>query len=366
MRITRADCHLLHVKPPRPRAALLETASGRLNHIVTLVVELHTDAGLRGLGVAYALQSSGRALYATAVDDLAPLLIGEDPRDNERLLGKVYWRMQGVGRRGLVPQAYSAFDVALWDLKAKAADCPLYKLLGGAREASPVYGSDTGFLHLEVEEIIEASRPYLDQGMMGIKVKVGLDPNQDADRLTRIRDGLGEAIWLAVDANQRYDYPTALAMGRFFEEDLGADWFEEPISCEDAAGHARLAERLEIPLAAGETLDHLDEFTAYLDRDCLAVVQPDVTRLGGLTPLLRVVALAERHHRPVSPHLLPEIAVHLACGLPSVTSVEYMPWLYPLYVEPPRIEGGKIVPPPRPGLGLELNPEAVERFRLKN
>src|SRR5947209_3852242 len=163
MRITHLDCHLLHVPLSRPRASPAESAGGRLNHIVTLVVEMHTDAGLSGLGFAYALQGSGRALHAVAVDDLVPLLVGEDPMDHERLDSKVYWRLQTVGRRGLVPQAYSAFDVALWDLKAKAANLPLYKLLGGAREATAVYGSDTGWLWLSPTQIIEASQPYLDQ-----------------------------------------------------------------------------------------------------------------------------------------------------------------------------------------------------------
>src|SRR5262249_485532 len=158
---------------------------------------------------------------------------------------------------------------------------------------------------------------------------------------------------LAVDANERYDYSTALAMGHFFEEEVGADWFEEPILCEDVAGHGRLKARLEIPIAAGEMLFGRDEFAAYLERGALDVVQPDVTRVGGLTAPLKVVALAEQHRRPVSPHLLPEVAVHLCCGLPAVASVEYMPWLWPLWQEPPRLVKGHLVPPPRPGLGLE-------------
>ncbi len=364
MRITRCDCDMLHVPLARPRASPVEAASGRLNHIVTLLVQMETDTGLRGLGFAYALQSSGRALLALAEDDLKPLLLGEDPLDHERLATKVYWRLQTVGRRGLVSQAYSAFDLALWDLKGKAAGLPLYKLLGGAREAAPVYGSDSAWLWMTPQQIIDASAPYLKMGLMGIKVKVGGDPETDAERLTQIREALGEEIWFGVDANERYDYATALAMGRFFEEEIGADWFEEPISCEDVEGHARLASKLEIPIAAGEMLFGLDEFNTYLQRDALAVVQPDITRLGGLTGWLKVYALAEQHHRPVSPHLLPEVGVHLACGLPHVTSVEWMPWLNPLWQQPPTFAGGRLVPSPTPGLGLEINPEMVQRFKV--
>ncbi len=364
MRIIAADCHLLHVPLSRPRASPAEAAAGRLNHVVALVVELATDGGLTGLGFAYALQGSGRALHAVAVDDISPLFIGEEALDHRRLAAKAYWRLQTVGRRGLVPQAYSAFDLALWDLKGKAAGLPLHKLLGGARDSAPVYGSDAAWLWMSVEEILEASRPYLDQGMMGVKVKVGASPEEDADRLTRLREALGDETWLAVDANERYDFATALAMGHFYEEEVGADWFEEPILCEDVEGHARLAQKLEIPIAAGEMLFAADEFRAYLGRDALAVVQPDVTRLGGLTAFLEVSALAAARHLPVSPHLLPEVGVHLACGLPEVTAVEHMPWLYPLFTAPPKVKKGRLVPPPGPGLGLELDRDALGRYRV--
>ena len=241
---------------------------------------------------------------------------------------------------------------------------PLYKLLGGARESAPTYGSDTAWLWMSPDQIIDASRPYLDQGMMGIKVKIGAGPEADAERLTALREAFGDDAWLAVDANERYDYGTALAMGRFIEEEIGADWFEEPITCEDVEGHARLAAKLDVPIAAGEMLFGRDEFAAYLSRGALDVVQPDVTRLGGITGWLKVAALAEPHNRPLSPHLLPEIGVHLACGLPQVASVEYMPWLYPLFTAPPRIEKGRITPPPGPGLGLEVDPDAEAKYRI--
>jgi L-alanine-DL-glutamate epimerase-like enolase superfamily enzyme len=182
--------------------------------------------------------------------------------------------------------------------------------------------------------------------------------------LGRLREALGDDVWLAVDANERYDYPTALAMGHFFEEEVGVEWFEEPLLCEDVAGHARLASKLEVAIAGGEMLFGLDEFRSYLERDALAVVQPDVTRVGGLTNWLKVAALAAQYHRPLSPHLLPEVGVHLACGLPEVTSVEYMPWLYPLFTAPPRIEAGRLIPPNKPGLGLELDADKVAKYRV--
>lgn len=363
MRITRVECQLLHVPLARPRASALEAAGGRLNHIITLLTHIHTDAGLAGLGLAYALQSTGRALLATAVDDLAPLLVGEDARDHERLAAKAYWRTQTVGRRGLVQQAYSALDVALWDLKGQAAGMPLWKLLGGCRDSVKCYGSDTGWLHLSVEQIVEASRPYVDQGM-GIKVKVGNDADEDTDRVGRLAEALGEDVWLAVDANEKYDYDTALRMGRYFEQEVGVAWLEEPLCVEDLDGHARLAAKLDLPLAGGEMLFGLDEVRGYLERDALQVFQPDITRLGGITPALRAITLAEARGVQVAPHLLPEISVQLGCGLQPVTLVEYMPWHAGLFANAPVPERGRLRPPAGAGLGLVLDAGAVARWRV--
>jgi L-alanine-DL-glutamate epimerase-like enolase superfamily enzyme len=354
MRLTRCDSQLLH---------LPGSVAGGPERIAVLLVQVDTDAGLRGLGFAYTVQGSGRALLAAAVDDVAPLLTGEDPLDHERLAAKVYWRLQTVGRQGLVAQAYSAFDLALWDLKGKAADLPLYKLLGGARASTPAFVGDAGWPGREPEEVLDAARPLLDRGLMGVKLFQSGDPEADADRTQRVREALGEEVWLAVDAGQRYDYGTALAMGHFFEEEIGADWFENPVLCEDVGSYARLATKLELPLAAGSFLLGRGEFDAYLARDAAAVFRPDVTRLGGLTATLKVAALAEQHHRSLAPHVLPEVGVHLACGLPGVSAVEYVSWLEPLWAAPPLIEGGKLVPPPRPGLGLEVDPDAASKYR---
>ncbi len=365
MKITQLETQLLRLPLTRPITPPQEREPGaRLDHLFLLVVHIDTDAGHRGLGFAYSLQGGGRAMKAIAEDDLAPLLAGEDPLDHERLAAKVYWRLQSIGRRGLVAQVYSAVDLALWDIKGKAAGQPLYKLLGGARESSPVYAADAGWLWMTPLEIIAASRNYLEQGLMGVKVQVGGKPESDAERLAEIREALGEDVWLAIDANQRYDFGTALAMGEFFQEEAGVDWFEEPISCEDVEGHARLADRLDVPIAAGETLFGRDEFRRYLEEEAAEILQPDVTRLGGLTAWLKVAALAEAHHRPVVPHLMPEIAVHLACGLPHVSAVEYMPWFAPAFVETPALVKGQIVPPQRPGLGLEIDSDAVQKYAV--
>src|SRR5262245_45408425 len=153
MRLTNLAADLLRLPLQRP-------ITPAVDHVFLLLVHLDTDAGLHGLGFAWAFHGGGRAMLAVADDDLTPLLIGENPLDHERLAAKVYWKLQGVGRRGLVVQAYSAFDLALWDLKGKAANLPLYRLLGGARESAPVYGGDAAWTWMTPDEIVEASQAY--------------------------------------------------------------------------------------------------------------------------------------------------------------------------------------------------------------
>lgn len=366
MRITQVESHLLRVPLARPITVPVDGAAGSsLDHVFYLVVYLDTDAGHRGLGLAYAIGAGSRALKVVVDDDLAPLVIGEDPLEHERLAAKVARRLLMVGARGLVGRAYSAVDVALWDLKGKIAGLPLYKLLGGARESAPAYASDCGWRWMTPEDIVEAARPYLEQGMMGIQIEVGgIDPDADADRITRVREALGDDVWLGVDANQRYDYGTALSMGHFFEEEMGVDWFDNPLSADDLDGHARLADKLETPIAVGAALESVHEFRRYLEWQAVQVMRPDVTRLGGITPLLKLAGLADIHHTPVSPHLLPEIGVQLACALPRVQMVEYVPWLSPALVEAPALVRGHMAPPRRAGLGLEIRSDALQKYRV--
>lgn len=361
MRIESIESHLLRLPLPHP----IQSASSRgrkLDSIVMLVVFLKSDAEHTGMGYAWTLQGGGRAMKTIVDDDLGPSLLGEDPMDHERLWNQLYWQMQSVGRHGLVIQAQSALDLALWDLKGKAAGLPLWKLLGGRRPSAPAYGSDGGWIWMSVEEMLAAARGYLEQGLRGIKLKVGLDdPAQDLARMRQMRKALGDDVWIAVDANQKWDFPTALRMGREFEQ-LGFAWFEEPMLCEDPEGHARLAEKLDIPIALGETLASRYEIAAYLRRDAVDVVQPDLCRVGGITEFLRIATLADAAHRPVEPHLMMETSVHLACALPGIGRVEYMPWLSAAFDEPLRIENGLLLPPDGPGLGLSVPDAVVEQY----
>ncbi len=366
MKITSVESCLLELPLQRPIVAAISSGSrgSALDKILMPVVFVQTDERQTGHGYAWCLGGGGRAMLSVINDDLVPALLGEDPLDHERLWQKLYWKTQSIARGGLVTQAVSAIDLALWDLKGKACGQPLYKLLGGLRQSAPIYGSDGGWLNMSVSEVLSAADEYLGQGMRGIKLKVGHeDPSVDLARVRAIRKSLGDDAWIAVDANQKWEYATALRMGREFEQ-LGLAWYEEPMICEDIDGHARLAEKLDIPIALAETLGSRHEIAAFVKADAVDIVQPDITRVGGITEFLKIVAISDAAHRTVEPHLMMEASVHLACGLSGVIGLEYMPWLTLAFTDPPKIENGEMVAPDAPGLGFEVSNAAVNKFRI--
>jgi L-talarate/galactarate dehydratase len=361
MTITGVETIPLALPVARPRVSLSDPQPPQTTTLIA--VRLRTDAGAVGLGFTAAPNGS-RALRALVEGELGPLVVHEDPTESERLFAKAQGRCRAAGWAGLAARAYAAIDIALWDLKARAAGLPLYRLLGASRLAAPCFAGDLAPIGWDAGQTIGAARRWLDEGVLGVSVEVGGGEVQlDADRVQQIRDGLGESAWLGIAADGRYDLATALAMAHFFEEDVGIDWIDYPLPVEDRVGYQRLAERMEVPLALGSSFDDRDAFRRVLERGEVRVLRADVLRLGGITPFLKVAALAEAYSVPVVPYRLPEISVHLACGLPNVPMAEWVSWLAAGFAEPVVPQGGRLVPLPRPGHGLDLNPDAETRYR---
>jgi L-talarate/galactarate dehydratase len=358
MLIERVQTHLLRLPLARPILS-----ADKPEQLAILIVQILTKDGPEGLGFAWTHRVGGRAMLALAEDDLTPLVVGEDPIDHARLSAKVLHHLGQLPTTSLVARAWAAFDIALWDLKAKAAGLPLHKLLGGARASVPAYGADVGWRWMSPKQVVESAQPYLNKGMNGVKVHVGrLDPEEDAHRLTYIREALGEEGWLGVDADRRYDFATALLMGEFLEEN-GMDWFEEPIAAADITGLSRLAAKTQVPLALGQSIATVPEFVPFLERGLGDVIQPSIMGLGGISNWLKAANLAEVHHRHIVPSGVPEIAVQLGCGVQGVRMIGHNEWLAPLFNESLRIEKGQVAPPAGPGLGLTLRPDALTQFK---
>ena len=356
------------LKMPLPRPMMSGSSSGvkggPVGHIYMPLAIITTEDGITGTGYGWTLLGGAAAIKRVIQDDFAPLLEGEDALDNERLWTKLNKRLQSVGRAGVVCQAQAAVDLALWDIKGKALNQPVYKLLGGSRESAPVYGSDGGWLYMSVEEMVEAMQAYLAQGMMGVKMKMGHeDPRIDIERVAGVRKALGDEVWIATDANQKWDYPTALWVGRELER-LGVAWFEEPTWASDIPSHARLAAALDIPIAMGETLGSVYEFDAYIRADAADILQPDICRLGGITETIKVVTLGQVAGRPIWPHHMMEASIQVACGVMTSGAIEYMPWVASAFTESVIIKDGQMLPPAGPGLGMEISPETVEKYKI--
>ncbi len=365
MKITRLTTDRLRVPFPKPaRVSLMAPTAAAPDAVELLLVHLETDAGVTGLGFTYTLGPGASALRTLAVAELSLHVLGEDPRDTDRLLARAEARFRAVGFGGLAARAYSAIDIALWDLKAKAAGVPLAKLLGGAKPAAPFVVSDAATAGRDASEALKAAKPHLKLGAVGVRVEVGgADVQADAERVREIQDGLGEDGWIAVTANERFDLSTALALTHFFE-DVGVDVFEDPIPAADAIGYDKLARLAEVPLAVGANLDSRDAFFRVIRDGTIRTIRPDVCRLGGITPLLKVAAVAEAYHVAVSPVRLPEVGVHLACGLASVPHVDAVSWFKDVFTGGATIESGKMAPSAEPGLGLAVNEENATKWRI--
>ncbi len=359
MKVTQVIADHLRIPFGKPsRIPLSDPKPVTPDGVDLVLVRLATDTPIAGVGLAYLLGSGAAAVCSLIADELAPLVIGEDPQDTDRLFAKAESRFRAVGFAGLAARAYSALDIALWDIKAKAAGVPLFQLLGGARPAAPFFVSDlTG-------DVLKFAKPLLKQGAMGVRIEIGGgDVQADAERVREISDGLGDEAWVGVAADGRFDLGTAQALAHFFE-DIGVDWFEDPIPAADEVGYAKLAGLMETPLAIGSGFASREAFFRVIRAGHIRTIRPDIGRLGGVTPVLKIAAVAEAFHVAVSPVRLSEVNVHLACGLGVVPHVDAVSWFKDVFEGGPAMEGGKLVPPAEPGLGLAINEAAAAKFRV--
>jgi L-talarate/galactarate dehydratase len=328
-----------------------------MTEVAFLFAEITTEAGLEGVGFSYSKRAGGPAQFAHA-REVAPDLIGEDPSDIGRIWTKLVWAGASVGRSGAATQALAAIDVALWDLKAKRAGLPLAKLLGAHRDSVRCYNTSGGFLHEPVEQVLDNATRTLESGVGGIKIKVGQpDRAEDLRRVRAVREHIGDDAPLMVDANQQWDRPTAMRVGRALEE-FGLVWIEEPLDAYDAEGHAALARSLDTAIASGEMLTSVAEHAELIRHDAVDILQPDAPRIGGITQFLKLAALAEHRNLQLAPHFAMEIHVHLAAAYPLEPWVEHFDWLYPLFPERLEIRDGRMHLSDRPGLGVTLSEQA--------
>jgi L-alanine-DL-glutamate epimerase-like enolase superfamily enzyme len=387
MKITSVTATWLRVPIPEERQHTSDF--GRVASFDTTLVRIETDTGLVGHGEARGSvfsSSVNTALNAVIEHELAPLILGEDPRNITRLWDLMYNGTRAgyalerghvfpaMGRRGLTVCGISAIDIALWDILGKSLSVPVWQLLGGRRQARmPAYASG-GWK--PADQIVEELRGFLARGgFRAVKMRVGSGDGSLAHSVARVRaarEGLGPEVDIMCDAHGTY---TVAEAKRFCRQVAECDiaWFEEPVTADDKPGLAEVRACTDIPIATGES-----EFTRFAFRDLLAlraadILQPDLSIAGGITETMRIEALCAAHQVRFAAHIwggATTFAAGLHCSAAATSSfiLEYSvganPMLHGLAEEDFPVEDGHIAIPERPGLGVTINQDFVDEYRV--
>ena len=357
----------------------------------TLLVRVHTDEGITGLGESAAYGGSLESMEALVLGELRTTVLGQDPFMVERLWSMMATRAHQRGRRGMLMMGISGIDIALWDIIGQATKTPLYRLLGGYRDTLDTYAS-AGFYagDKRTDELAEEVGSYVERGFRCVKIKVGRNPDvmlnplhdmdaadyatvpfeEDIERVRAARSAAGRAR-LAIDVNNAWTPSVAL---RFMDAigDSDIAWLEEPVATEDLAGSAEVARALATPVSGYETETGLPGFRELIARRAVDIVQPDVIWTGGITETRKVAALAQAYHLPVIPHVFSSAVasianMHLIASLPNGGLLEVdqnpNPLRSELFEETLQVDGdGKIRLPDRPGLGVTLNEDTLRKY----
>jgi D-galactarolactone cycloisomerase len=374
MKISRISAYHLRAKLSRAFAF----SQRRYDAREAAIVSVETEDGLTGWGEAYGPASPVKA----AVQDLfAPLITGRDPRDHEDLWQTMFSRTVDHGQKGTLLAAISGIDIALWDLKAQAAGLPLYRLLGGAHTQSiPCYATGFYFSDDESPELRfrREAEQYKAQGFGAMKMKVGQGVETDVALVAMLRKLIGPEIRLMIDANHAYTPTEAIALGRRVERHE-IYWFEEPVSPLDLDGYAEVKRALAIPIAGGECENTRFGFEPLLRRRLVDFAQPDLCACGGITEGMKIAALASVYNVHLTPHVwgtaIGQAAAlhfyaarprHPATTTPEDKLIECDQTEHPFRVSiagrPLELANGCWLLPESPGLGIEVNRAALERF----
>jgi len=362
------DVKTIRLRATIPAEGQVLSRSGVRNTRSTTLVQVETDDGVSGIG---SCSGNGELIEIIIEKVLKPLLVGMDPTAIEDIWDRAYMRggHKEFGTRGIGIVALSGVDIALWDILGKVRGLPIYQLLGGkCRDKVPVYA--TALYPEDPSRVARRARGFADQGFHGVKIKVGFDLDQDIRIVRAVRQELGKDFIIMTDANQGYSVDVALKASDAFAE-FGAFWLEEPLFVEDIEGHAILREKGKTPIAVGENLHTRYAFENFIVRQAVDFIQPDVARAGGISEIKKITALAAKHKVPVSFHTWGDgvalaASVHLSAALRDCIVMEldytYNPLREELLRAPFEVHEGYLIPPEKPGLGIELSQDALQKF----
>ncbi|MFA9518053.1 mandelate racemase/muconate lactonizing enzyme family protein [Halopenitus sp. H-Gu1] len=341
-----------------PNEEALEDATQTFDELELITAVLETSDGDRGVGFTYTIGEGGSTIERFLADVLAPLVEGSPvaPRSVYRDLRA---ETTFVGREGISEIAIAAIDTAMWDLKGKRTDRPLYDLLGGTQEHVPAYETNGGWLQFEEDRLRENARRVGREGFAGMKMKVGRGHAEDADRIRAVHEELPADTNLFVDANCSFSVAEARRFVNALDRPIA--WLEEPLEKGDYDAYADLRAQVDVPIALGENVYNTTQFKQVLASEAADFLQPDVGRVGGITPWVTVAETAALWNTPVSPHYVEPIHVHLAAAFGNVPFIEHHSTVLNEVVETPlELEDGGFRPPEAPGHGIVF--EGLDRY----
>ena len=361
MKITQVAVDVLRVPVDRPYLAGGRTVDANWH----VLARITTSDGIEGLGYIVYPRPDLMTAIGQAARELGEHLIGMSVLEPEAAWDRLARRGDWAGPGGLLHCALSPLDIAVWDAAGKTVGQPLHRLLGGYRDRVPTYASDGLWYSLSPGDLAASAKRHVESGFSAVKLRLGREatPEQEVRRVRAVREAVGPDVRIMVDINESWSQTQARRGGRALQ-DAGIAWLEDPVNHLDVAGLAELRRELEVPIAAGEHVYHLDGFRTLLEARAVDFVILDLARVGGVTPWRRIAALAQAHHVAVCGHVVPEIQVHPLSAIPNGHLVEYVPRSAGILTSMPRIEHGELVAPHGPGLGLELDDAAVRRHRV--
>ena len=340
------------------------TAIHKTESVGCVLISIETDTGLTGENYVFALNKKRLVVFEAMINSLTPFLIGQNPVYVEKIWEQMWADCNPVGQKGISVSAISAIDTALWDLIGKQANMPLYQLFGACRDKVKAYASSGLWLSASIDELIEEAHGFIAQGFRSIKLRIGKeDPREDVARARALREAIGDDIEILTDANQSLTVRQAIALARQLEA-FNIGWLEEPVPAHDLAGHARILEAINIPVASGETDYTRFGMKSILDSGAVDILMPDLQRIGGLSEFRKSAALASAYNVPVSTHIFTEQSLSIAGSVANCISVEHVDWFAPLFNEAMQIEQGFILMPEGPGLGFTFDYKFIDTHRL--
>ena len=344
-------------------SVLTDSMHGEMRAFELNTVRIRDSDGAEGVGYTFTVGRNGAAIDTVLARELPEIMDSEEADEIERLWHKAWWALHYGGRGGPTVLALSAFDMALWDLKAKRANLPLWKALGGFDPKVPCYAGGID-LDLPLDKLLRQTDDNLGKGFRAIKMKVGrANLFEDVERVKAMREHLGAGFPLMVDANMKWSVDGAIRAARALQP-FDLTWLEEPTIPDDPAGHARIVREGGLPIAAGENLRTLWEFKLYVAGGAVTYPEPDVTNCGGVTPFMKIAHLAEAFNLPVTSHGAHDVTVHLLAACPNRSYLEAHGFGLERYIaEPLQIKDGFALAPDRPGHGIAFDWSGLDRIR---